>query len=217
MRTLIFGEKQYDLDDDGFLTDYDQWDKAFADGLAPSLEIPRLCEKHWEVIHFIRDSCQRYGKCPSVYQTCRSKNLAVRDLKRLFPTGYLRGACKLAGITYKEGYHGFTTAWAPGAASTDSEKRPFMHGGSAPPSEKTYLVNVRGFLVNPDDWDEDSTGPAGGAYVGARWYFTDNFAAGYKHSFIGCCSYTRTWNRNKSGKAMASHSAWAGYNQLSAQ
>jgi len=28
----------------------------------------------------------------------------------------------------------------------------------------------------PDDWDEDSTGPAGGAYVGARWYFTDNFA-----------------------------------------
>lgn len=155
MRTLTFGEREYVLDDDGFLTDYNQWDEAFAEGLAPSLEIPRLSEKHWEVIRFIRDTYQRYGRCPSVYQTCRFKNLGVRELKRLFPTGYLRGACKLAGITYKEGYHGFTTAWAPGAASTDSEKRPSAHAVSAPSSEKTYLVNVRGFLVNPDDWDED--------------------------------------------------------------
>jgi hypothetical protein len=27
-----------------------------------------------------------------------------------------------------------------------------------------------------DDWDADSSGPAGGVYVGARWYFNDNFA-----------------------------------------
>jgi hypothetical protein len=28
-----------------------------------------------------------------------------------------------------------------------------------------------------DDWDMASTGPTGGAYVGARWFFKDNFAA----------------------------------------
>jgi hypothetical protein len=37
------------------------------------------------------------------------------------------------------------------------------HGGDNPPDD--------------DDWDMASTGPTGGAYVGARWYFKDNIAA----------------------------------------
>ncbi|RJP70000.1 MAG: TusE/DsrC/DsvC family sulfur relay protein [Candidatus Abyssobacteria bacterium SURF_17] len=156
MRTLIFREKGYVLDDDGFLTDYNQWDPSFAEGLAASLEIPRLSEKHWEIIHFIRDSYERSGRCPSVYQTCRSKNLTIKVLKRLFPTGYLRGACKLAGITYREGYHGFSAGLPPVVALTDpGERHPSARGVSTRQSEKAYLVNVRGFLLNPDDWDED--------------------------------------------------------------
>ena len=34
-----------------------------------------------------------------------------------------------------------------------------------------------GNYPDDDDWDMASTGPTGGAYVGARWFFKDNFAA----------------------------------------
>jgi hypothetical protein len=47
---------------------------------------------------------KKTGKCPLVYETARMNRLHLEELKKLFPAGYLRGACKLAGITHQEGY-----------------------------------------------------------------------------------------------------------------
>ena len=152
METLTFKGKAYITDADGFLADPNEWDEDFAIGLAPTLGIPQgLTEEHWEVIHFIRETCEREGKCPLVFQTCRANKLRLKDLQRLFPAGYLRGACKLAGITYmvwnitkdKEGW--FFPCQVPGHAAAPSLP------------EKTYTIDARGFLVNPDNWDEQYT------------------------------------------------------------
>ncbi len=35
-----------------------------------------------------------------------------------------------------------------------------------------------------DDWDMASTGPTGGAYLGARWYFNDNFAVNAELGYL---------------------------------
>jgi tRNA 2-thiouridine synthesizing protein E len=154
METLTYKGKIYLVDEGGFLMEPDQWDEDFATGLAPGLEIPRgLTREHWQVIRFIRETHEREGRCPLVFTTCRSNGLHLRDLQRLFPTGYLRGACKLAGITYKE------ACFAPGlvsigdrfAASSTVEKG---HAAASAPAEKTYTADARGFLVKPDDWDE---------------------------------------------------------------
>jgi TusE/DsrC/DsvC family sulfur relay protein len=147
MKTFSFKGKIYTVDSEGFLLAYDQWDENFARGMAPEVKIPEgLTREHWKVIHFIREAFKQAGECPLVYQTCKANGLHLKDLKTLFPTGYLRGACKLSGITYKErlvDYYG--------------EKGPkFRAEGARPESEeKVYRVDVRGFLVDPSEWDEN--------------------------------------------------------------
>ena len=143
MDTFTHKSKNYEVDKKGFLRHFECWDENFAEGMSKQLKIGNgLTKEHWDVIHFIRKTYKETGKCPVVYETCRMMGLRLKDLRRLFPTGYLRGVCKLAGITYKEGYLG--QAYAPPAAE-DLNIISF---------DKTYETDVRGFLVYPDEWDE---------------------------------------------------------------
>nr|MBN2277827.1 TusE/DsrC/DsvC family sulfur relay protein [candidate division Zixibacteria bacterium] len=143
MGIFAFKGKSYAVDDDGFLLNFREWDENFSEGMASISEISRdLTKEHWDVIYFIRNTYENLGKCPQIYLTCTAKNLHLKDLKELFPAGYLRGACKLAGITYKEGY--IANSWTEIEAGAINLEAP----------EKTYRVDVRGFLVNPYDWDE---------------------------------------------------------------
>jgi len=143
MPTFKSKNKTFEVDSGGFLVDFNRWDEDFAEGMASQLNIPHgLTREHRDVIHFIRDTFKKTGKCPLVYETCRMNGLRRKELKKLFPTGYLRGACKLAGITYKEGYLGQTHL-----PSTAEDLNVIS-------VEKAYKVDVRGFLLDPDDWDE---------------------------------------------------------------
>jgi tRNA 2-thiouridine synthesizing protein E len=140
---VTFKGKHYTVDSEGFLLDHAQWDEDFVEGMAPSVKISDgLTRRHWAVIYCIRKSFEDHCKCPLVYETCRLNRLHLRDLRDLFPTGYLRGACKLAGCSYKEAYVKYSWATASGEPM------------SLPSPEKTYLVDVRGFLVDPEQWDE---------------------------------------------------------------
>lgn len=143
MPTFAFRDRSYPVDEIGFLQDSDDWDEAFAEGMAPQIDIPvPLTDTHWKVIRFIRESCQTTGRCPLVYQTCRANGLSLRALKELFPTGYLRGACKAAGLTYREA--DLSTALL---RSGVRDRSPITEG-------KNYRIDVRGFLLDSSEWDE---------------------------------------------------------------
>lgn len=144
-QTKIFkvGAKQYEVDSYGFLIDPRKWDENYAEALAEELEIPDgLTDKHWKIIRFIRNYIQQNNVCPNIYTTCRNFKLKLKDLQKLFPTGYHRGACKLAGLTYKEGYVKYYY-W-------DNVKKPITEHSM----EKTYHVDCNGFLLTPEEWDE---------------------------------------------------------------
>ena len=142
MGMFSFKGINYQIDDTGFLEKFEEWSEEFAEAIAPEVGIKYgLTKAHWEIINYIRNSYREVGRCPLVYQTCRSNNLRLKDLRNLFPSGYLRGACKIAGITYKEGYLG------------NSMLNASMREAMALATEKTYHVDMRGFLVDPDEWD----------------------------------------------------------------
>jgi tRNA 2-thiouridine synthesizing protein E len=179
MPKIFINNKSYIVDEDGFLIDFNQWDNAFAESLAPELSIPGgLTVKHWEVIHYIRDWYIQKGVCPLVYHTCKMNQLRINQLKKLFPTGYLRGACKLAGISYKYTFYGnpdkpqllpydpdvfltfkYSYSENVGKPSVLPEKQkndalPKEQKEKPALSEKYYTVDLFGFLVDPDSWDE---------------------------------------------------------------
>jgi len=147
MKLIPFKGQIYRIDSEGFLLDYDRWDENFAERMAPEVKIPGgLTQEHWKVIRFIRERFKQNRACPLVYETCKANGLHLKDLKALFPTGYLRGACKLAGITYKERFIDYY-----------GEKGPEFRAKGVRPEleEKVYRVNVRGFLVDPAEWDQN--------------------------------------------------------------
>jgi len=143
MRIFKRKGKVFELDSDGFLLNPEKWDPELAEGLALELGVHGgLTKEHWDVIHFIRGEIEKTGKCPTLFETCRVNNLRRNELKRLFPTGYMRGACKLAGVSYKEAYLG---------ADYMEHSAKDLH---AVATRQEYRVDVRGFLVDPDEWDE---------------------------------------------------------------
>ncbi len=145
MGTLNYTNKQYEVDEDGFLMNPNHWDEDFAKATAPKVNITEgLTNEHWCIITFIRSFYQEKSRCPMIFEIGRECGLKLMDLKRLFPTGYLRGACKLAGLSYlEEEVH---SSWLPSQRwikiSKSKEKR-------------VYRVNIRGFLIDPSEWDEE--------------------------------------------------------------
>jgi tRNA 2-thiouridine synthesizing protein E len=135
-QTICFNGKDYGVDLDGFLIDPATWDENFAKGMAPEAGIPgEVSEKQWEVIRLIRRFWEERGLCPTVYQTCRILGLHVAGFGFLFPKGYQEGACKLAGVSHKAGHF------------EDVPKAQDM-------AQATYRIDVWGFLIDPDEWDE---------------------------------------------------------------
>ena len=143
MDTFKFRKKIYQVDKDGFLIEIEQWDENYVEGMATRLKIVGgLTQRHWDVINYIRETYKEFGKCPLVYQSCRSLGLYLWELKALFPTGYHRGACKLAGLTNKD------------ADITRSLLKTSQKTGISLFQDKTYRIDISGVLVDPEEWDE---------------------------------------------------------------
>lgn len=135
--------KTYDVDSEGFLRRPRDWNEDFASLMAPQAGITEgLTSEHWKVIRTIRGIFDETGRCPLVYQTCRAVGLGVEGLRALFPSGYLRGACRLAGLTFRAGQPGY--GWADSSLAEIE----------AALSNRSYRVDPWGFLADPFDWDE---------------------------------------------------------------
>ena len=99
--TIDFRGKMYDLDRHGFLDPSDQWDINFAEGMAEKLGILEgLSEEHWSFINYLRMKYIDEKTVPVVVKACSDNNLRLTKLRSLFPTGYHRGACKIAGLNF---------------------------------------------------------------------------------------------------------------------
>jgi len=137
--TVVFGDKTYTLDKQGFLNPPDQWDENFAYGMAWMQGIYEgLTEAHWNFISYIRKKFIEEETVPVVVLACSDNNLRLSDLRFLFPTGYHRGACRIAGINYEFMYK--LNYWLTYETSTIPKE--------------DYKVTPHGFLEDFHQWNE---------------------------------------------------------------
>jgi tRNA 2-thiouridine synthesizing protein E len=103
MGTITVKGETLELDENGFLKDWQKWNEDVAKALAEKEGI-ELTEEHWEIINFLRDYYQKYQIAPMIRILVKEvqKNLgADKDLKyiyKLFPSGPAKQACKIAGL-----------------------------------------------------------------------------------------------------------------------
>ena len=59
MPVIEIAGKQVTVNDEGFMTVYDEWSEEIAKVLAAQVEI-ELTPRHWEVIHFLREDFKNW-------------------------------------------------------------------------------------------------------------------------------------------------------------
>ncbi len=102
MDATIASGRTYPLDRRGFLADPGVWDLQFAAAMARQMGVPDdLTLLQLKVVLFVRRRYVQRGDVARVYETCRACGLSLARLRALFPWGYQRGVCRLAGIPYR--------------------------------------------------------------------------------------------------------------------
>ena len=98
------GAARLAVDDEGYLVDSDDWDEDVARELARS-EGVALTDEHWKVLRFMRDYLAEHQLIPDarfvIRYVARELDLGERARTRLFelfPYGYVKQACKIAGM-----------------------------------------------------------------------------------------------------------------------
>ena len=96
--------KSYELDDDGYLVDWQQWNENIATHMAKEDGL-ELSEEHWEIIRFLRDYFQKYQIAPMIKiltkeigKTMGKEKGSTKYLYQLYPAGPAKQACKYAGL-----------------------------------------------------------------------------------------------------------------------
>ena len=133
----------YQVDEQGFLLNEKFWDTNFAEGVAHETGIQKLTTEHWDAIHYLRKIFDESGRCPTIFAVCKGIGLRPREMKRLFPAGYHRGLCRMAGVHYRM-YR------LPG----NGHLQQMTADLEALSGDKHYQVDARGFLIDPENWDE---------------------------------------------------------------
>jgi tRNA 2-thiouridine synthesizing protein E len=91
-------------DEEGYLVDPSDWDEAVAEALARREGIT-LTDVHWRVLRFMREFLDEHQLIPDARFVIRfltdevgAGGAARQQLFELFPYGYVRQACKIAGM-----------------------------------------------------------------------------------------------------------------------
>ena len=92
------------VDDEGYLIDPAQWNEQVAEALARQERII-LSDEHWAVIRFMREYYEQHQIAPDARHVIkhlakvkRAGSKGRNDLFVLFPYGYVKQACKIAGM-----------------------------------------------------------------------------------------------------------------------
>ena len=91
------------FNEEGFMTDPNQWTKEIADTLAKQEGIETLTGDHWKIIDFCRSTGLASGKAPTLRQITTGTGISTKELFALFPKGPAKKVAKIAGLGKPEG------------------------------------------------------------------------------------------------------------------
>jgi len=98
MTTKEIAGKAIEFDEEGFMSNPDQWDRDVAEALATELGITPLTENHWRVIEFCRTDYQAQGDAPTLRRITKVGGIPTKDLYQLFPKGPAKKVAYVSGL-----------------------------------------------------------------------------------------------------------------------
>lgn len=94
--TTIAGQDIH-VDDEGFLTEYDEWSKDLGTQLAANIGI-EMTDDHWKVIEFLRSDYVEQGETATLRRVSTVGGIPTKELFQLFPKKPARKMSYIAGL-----------------------------------------------------------------------------------------------------------------------
>lgn len=104
MPTMEFEGKEYEVDEEGYLMDWSEWQAGMAPVMAKQDGL-ELGEEHQEVIKFLREYFEKYQIAPMIKILTKElkkkygkEKGSTKYLYELYPGGPAKQACRYAGL-----------------------------------------------------------------------------------------------------------------------
>ena len=94
--TTIAGQEVH-VDDEGFMTEYNEWDENVGAELASQIGI-EMTEDHWRVIKFLREDFAEQGQTATIRRVATVGGIATKELFTLFPKKPAKKMSYVAGL-----------------------------------------------------------------------------------------------------------------------
>ena len=102
MATKEIAGNAVEVNEEGYLTSFDQWNEAIAEAIAVEEGIEQLNERHWIVLKYLQEFYKENGAMPSIRKLKKSGVVDTKELYSLFPGGPLKKSSKIAGLKKPE-------------------------------------------------------------------------------------------------------------------
>jgi tRNA 2-thiouridine synthesizing protein E len=93
---------QIHVNDEGFLTDPDEWSEDLSATLAAQIGI-QLTDAHWKAIRFLRQDYAQQGETPTIRRVSTVGGIPVKELFTLFPQKPAKKMAYIAGLPKPHG------------------------------------------------------------------------------------------------------------------
>ena len=98
MATVEYMGKTFNVDEDGFIDSYENWNEEWVQWVKHQEGIEELNDEHKKVITVLQEYYEKNGIAPMVRILSKVTGFKLKLIYKLFPLGTRKGACKMAGL-----------------------------------------------------------------------------------------------------------------------
>ena len=102
MPVATFAGADVKVDEEGFMTDHEEWNEDIGSFLAGAIGI-ELTDRHWEVIRFMREDYKAQGTSPTLRRVSAVGGVPTKELFTLFPKKPAKKMAYIAGVPKPQG------------------------------------------------------------------------------------------------------------------
>ena len=102
MPTTTISGHEIHVDDEGFMTEYAEWDETLGKALAAQIGID-MTDDHWKAIRFLREDFVAQGETPTLRRVSTVGGIPTKQLFVLFPQKPAKKMAYVAGLPKPHG------------------------------------------------------------------------------------------------------------------
>jgi TusE/DsrC/DsvC family sulfur relay protein len=89
--------REVHVDDEGFMTEYEEWTEELAEQFAANIGI-EMTDRHWEVVRWLRDDYGKQGETATLRRVTTVAGFPTKELFALFPKKPAKKMAYISGL-----------------------------------------------------------------------------------------------------------------------